>query len=136
MKTWFFAALAGVLWGQAAVSPQQTNDGVIEITVRDAVTKAPVPGARVRFIAYRTPTPNVLTDITADENGRVVFKDLASGNYDVDAQKEGYVRPLLPPLNQAGSAEQCIPTSNSVERTADSLGAEQCRSHYRLSHEC
>ena len=101
MKTWFVAALVGVLWGQAVVSPQQTNDGIIEVTVRDAFTKAPVPGARVRFIAYRTPTPNILTDTTADENGRVVFKDLATGNYDADAQKEGYVRPLLPPLAQA-----------------------------------
>jgi carboxypeptidase family protein len=95
MKTWLFAALLGVLGLQAPVTPQQTNDGLIEVTVRDSLSKAPVPGARVRFIAYRTPPPNVLTDTTADENGRAVFKDLALGTYSVDAQQEGFIRDML-----------------------------------------
>jgi hypothetical protein len=100
MRTWLFAALLG-LPGQLPLTPQQSNDGVIEVTVRDAVTKAPVPGARVRFVTYRTPPPNVVTDVTADENGRAVFKDLALGNYSVDAQREGYVQNVLAMLSPA-----------------------------------
>ena len=40
MRTLLFTALLGVLRVQG-----QTNDGVIEVTVRDSVTKAAVPGA-------------------------------------------------------------------------------------------
>jgi hypothetical protein len=100
MRTLVLAALLGVVGLQTPVTPQQTNDGVIEVTVRDSVSKAPVPGARVRFIAYRTPPPNVLTDTTADENGRAVFKDLALGNYAVSAQQEGYARSLADLITQ------------------------------------
>jgi Carboxypeptidase regulatory-like domain len=95
MALWLFAALLGVLGVMPPVTPQQPNDGVIEVTVRDSLNKDPVPGARVRFIRNRTPPPNVVTDTTADENGRVVFKDLAAGNYSVTAQQEGYVQNVL-----------------------------------------
>ena len=94
MRTWIFAALLGVLGLQAPVALQQDNDGVIEVTVRNSVSKAPVPNARVRFVAFKTPPPNTIIDTTSDENGRVVFKDLAPGNYTVDAQQEGFVRSL------------------------------------------
>jgi hypothetical protein len=92
MRTLLFAALLGIPGGQASVATPQSNDGVIEVTVRNSLTRAPVPGARVRFIAYRTPPPNAITEIAADENGRAVFQNLAFGNYSADAQQEGYVR--------------------------------------------
>jgi hypothetical protein len=99
MRTLLLAALLGVLGVQAPVTPQQTNDGVIEVFVRDSVSKAPVPGARVRFLAPTTPPPNGVTDTTTDENGRAVFKDLPLGNYSIDAQHENFVRDTLRSLS-------------------------------------
>jgi hypothetical protein len=94
MRTLLLAALLGVLGAQAPAPTQQSKDGVIEVTVRDSLTKAPIPGARVTFIFYQTPPPNVVTYVNADENGWASFKDLAFGTYGISAEHVGYVRQL------------------------------------------
>jgi protocatechuate 3,4-dioxygenase beta subunit len=94
MRMLLFLAL---FFATSAQPAPQVNDGVIEVTVRDSVTRAPIPGARITFIFYQNPPPNVVSYVTADESGQVIFKDLAPGNYGVDAAQSGYIRPI--PIN-------------------------------------
>jgi len=94
MRILFCAALLGLLTIQTGPSLQVT-DGVIEVTVRDASTRAPIPGARITFIKQETTPPNVVAYITADENGRASFRNLVSGSYTMNVQKTGYIPPSL-----------------------------------------
>jgi Carboxypeptidase regulatory-like domain len=70
---------------------QQPQLGEIEVTVQDSVTGQAIPGADLRFIFIQTPPPNIVTQITADENGHAVFSNLAAGNYSVSATRDGYI---------------------------------------------
>jgi hypothetical protein len=66
----------------------QTNSGVIEVVVRDAATRAPLRGARLRFSGS---TPVIY--VNTDQNGRAVFKDLAPGGWAVSVDQPGYIPP-------------------------------------------
>ena len=93
MRTLLCIALLVLGPFQAAPPAPQIKDGVIEVTVRDSLTKVPIPGARITFILQQNPPPNIVTYVTSDENGQAVFKDLAPGNYSVNAQRPGYIQP-------------------------------------------
>jgi hypothetical protein len=77
---------------QAVPTVLQASDGLIEVTVLDSVTRAPIPGARITFIQYGNPPPNIVTYVNADANGQSVFKELKPANYGVNAQHPGYVQ--------------------------------------------
>src|SRR4051812_43542351 len=79
----------------------RTKDGYITVTVVDAVTHSPIGGARVTFIFFQTPPPNVVTYVNSDANGQAVFKDLAEGRYGIGADRDGYVSPPTAALNNA-----------------------------------
>jgi hypothetical protein len=98
MKTWLLAALLGLLRIQSPGTLPQAADGVIEVLVRDSVTKAPVPGAQV-LVAFQARQ----REVTTDRNGHATFSDLSSGNYRVNVRKEGYVRPRLLTAGQAAT---------------------------------
>jgi hypothetical protein len=68
-------------------------EGTLEVVVRDADTRAPIAGAPVRLMFFKTPTPYPVTELKTDQNGRVAFKQLAFGNYAVNTQPEGYPVP-------------------------------------------
>jgi hypothetical protein len=67
--------------------------GTLEVVLRDADTRAPIPEALVRLTFFKTPTPYAVTELRTDANGRVVFQPLISGNYAVSAQPDGYPVP-------------------------------------------
>src|SRR5215475_11904444 len=72
---------------------QGTPPGSIEVFVQDSLTGQPVAGANITFIFFQTPPPNVVTDVGTDENGHVVFSNLAPGRYSVRATRDGYLDP-------------------------------------------
>src|SRR5580693_7640486 len=79
---------------QAPPPAAAVTDGVVEITVRDSVTKNPVPGARITFNHYQTPPPNIVTYVIADENGHASFTNVVGGNYGISAMRDGYITTL------------------------------------------
>jgi protocatechuate 3,4-dioxygenase beta subunit len=79
---------------------QLPTEGALEVILRDADTRMPIPGAPVRLTFFKTPTPYPVTELKTDENGRVAFQPLAPGNYAVSAQPDGY--PTTPPRDGPG----------------------------------
>ena len=67
------------LFQQSATPPASVSqaakiqDGSITVTVVDSVTHSPVSGARVTFIFFQTPPPNIVTYVNSDANGQAVF---------------------------------------------------------------
>lgn len=88
---------------------QGTPQGSIEVNVQDSLTGQPVAGANITFIFYQTPPPNVVTYMTADENGHVVFSNLAAGRYAVSATRDGYLDSL--PISAPGANVTIEPQS-------------------------
>jgi hypothetical protein len=91
------AALAAILWGVPAQA--QTASGSIQGEVVDAKTKAPVRFATVMLLGPfsqtmlappNDPGPSNRVEITADEQGRFTFTNVAAGNYAVNARHDGY----------------------------------------------
>jgi len=73
------------------VTPTSPKDGVITVSVVDSVSRKPISGARITFIFFQNPPPNIVTYINSDVNGQNVFKDLADGRYGISAEHDGYV---------------------------------------------
>jgi protocatechuate 3,4-dioxygenase beta subunit len=79
----------------AIASPaQQAPEGRIEVTVTDAATGQPVPGAEVVLNFFQSPPPNIVTYAIADGNGRMVFSGLESGDYRITGRHAAYIDDL------------------------------------------
>ena len=95
MRMHLLMALLALLPVQISPSAQNPasslKDGVIEVTVRDSATRAPIPGARITFVFQQSPPPNIVTYVNADQAGHAVFRDLTMGTYAVNAQRDGYI---------------------------------------------
>lgn len=101
-RTFCFCFLAGTLTAQTTQlqpirrgplppPPEQTaprGTGSIEGTVSDAVSQAPLKKAQVNLTGSNIP----LTAVT-DASGRFAFRELAAGNYWLNASKQGYNPP-------------------------------------------
>lgn len=86
-------ALAALL----ALAPYQGNGSVVELTLRDAVTRQVVPAVQVT-LTYKFPNepPGLSHVLYTDDAGRVSFKDLPEGNYVLAIDRKGYVPLSLP----------------------------------------
>ncbi|HET9131343.1 MAG TPA: carboxypeptidase-like regulatory domain-containing protein, partial [Terriglobia bacterium] len=74
-----------------ASQTEKIKDGTITVNVFDSVTHNPIVGARVTFIYFQSPPPNIVTSVNSDANGQAIFKDLNEGRYGIGADKDGYV---------------------------------------------
>lgn len=95
------AALAAILCGLPAGA--QTAPGSIRGQVVDGKTGAPVRFAAVMLIGPfsqtmltppNDPGPAKRIEITADEQGRFTFQNVAAGNYAVNSRRDGYMPTL------------------------------------------
>jgi hypothetical protein len=63
----------------------QTSAGIIEVSVRDSITTAPIPGTRLSF---RGPDGEI--SFSADRNGQATARNLVPGAYTVRGQHPAY----------------------------------------------
>jgi hypothetical protein len=73
-----------------AMTSPQDRDGVIEVTVRDPVTREAIPAARVTVTLGPSYPAYIVTPVFTDVRGNAVFRNLPYGVYSIGVAKDGY----------------------------------------------
>jgi hypothetical protein len=80
------------LMAMLALARQQPKDGLIELTVRDAVTQKGLGAVRVEMVYLGPESPSTVTTFT-DTEERMVARNLVHGNYVLRIGRDRYALP-------------------------------------------